>query len=59
MKAIITTKFEINVDDWYEDEGLTKKEKIVKLKEELSDFSVFMLHFEYDNLKDVDVKIKN
>lgn len=57
MKAIIKPVFEIDVSDWYEDERLTKKEKVEKLKEDLSDFSVFMLHAEYSNLKDVDVEV--
>lgn len=58
MKAVIKTRFEIDVSDWYGDERLTKKEKVQKLEEDLSDYSVFMLHFTYESLKDVDVFIK-
>jgi hypothetical protein len=57
MKAIIKPVFEIDVSDWYEDERLTKKEKIAKLKEDLSDFSVFMIHCDYEVLKDIKVII--
>jgi hypothetical protein len=57
MKAIIKPVFEIDVSDWYEDERLTKKEKIAKLKEDLSDFSVFMIHCDYEALKDIKVII--
>jgi len=58
MKAIIKPTYEIDVSEWYEDEGLTNKEKIEQLKEDLSDFSVFMLHCDYQALKDVEVDIK-
>ena len=58
MKAIIKPVFEIDVTDWYEDDRLTKKEKIEKLKEELEDFSVFMPQCEYSNLKGVKIEIK-
>ena len=57
MKAIITTTFEVDVDGWFDEDELTKEQRIKKLKEDLSDFSVFMQHFEYENLKDVNVKI--
>lgn len=57
MKAIIKPIYEVDVSDWYMDERLTKKEKIAKLKEELADFSVFMLHCDYKALMDVDVRI--
>lgn len=57
MKVIVRPTFEIEVSDWYEGERLTEEEKIIKLKEELSDFSVFMLHFDYENLQDVDVEV--
>ena len=57
MKALVTATFEIDVTDWYEDERLTKTEKTERLKEELSDFSVFMPLFEYRDLKDVEVKV--
>ena len=57
MKAKVTATFEIDVTDWYSDERLTKKEKQEKLIEDLSDFSVFMPHFEWKSFKDVDVKI--
>lgn len=59
MKAIVTTTFEIDVTDWSKDEGLTKNQRIEKIKEDLHDFSVFMPHFEYENFKDVTVKIKD
>lgn len=59
MKAIIIATFEVDVSDWYEDERLNKKEKIKKLKEDLSDFSVFMPQFDYESLKDVEVIIKD
>jgi len=58
MKAIIKPTFEIEVGDWYEDERLTKKERIAKLQEDLSDFSVFMIHCDYEALKDIKVIIK-
>lgn len=58
MKAIIKPTFEIEVGDWYEDERLTNKEKIAKLQEDLSDFSVFMIHCDYEALKDIKVVIK-
>lgn len=59
MKTIIKPTFEIDTSDWYEGERLTKKEKIKKLKEDLSDFSVFMLHCDYEALKDVEVEVKD
>ena len=58
MKAIFKPTFEIDVTDWYAGERLTKKEKIEKLKEELSDFSVFMVHADYGNLKKIEVDVK-
>jgi len=58
MKAIVKAIFEINVSDWNKDENLTKKQRIKRIKEDLSDFSIFMSHFDYENFKKVDVKIK-
>lgn len=57
MKARFTATFEIDVSDWYEDERLTKAEKTAKLKEDLADYSVFMLHAQYQALKDCEVSI--
>lgn len=57
MKAIIKPVFEIDVSDWYKGERLTTKEKIQKLQEELSDFSVFMIHCHYEALQDIDIDI--
>jgi len=57
MKAIVTAKFEFDVTDWYEDEKLTLKQKEKQLKEDLSDFSVFMPLAEYNTLKDVNVDV--
>lgn len=58
MKAFITPTFEVDVTDWYEDERLTLQEKIEKLKEDLSDYSVFMAHCDYKALKNVEVDIE-
>ncbi len=58
MEVKVIATFEWDVSDWYEDERLTKKEKVAKLEEDLADFSVFMPHFEYERLKDVEVIVK-
>lgn len=58
MKAVFKPTFEIDVTDWFKDERLTKVEKIERLKEELSDYSVFMLHAQYEALKDIEVAVK-
>jgi hypothetical protein len=58
MKAIIKPTFVIDVTDWLKNEKLTKKQKIAFLKEELSDFSLFMVHATYERFKDVKVEIK-
>lgn len=57
MKAIVKATFEIDVTDWSKDEGKTKAQRIKAIKEDLSDFSVFMPNFEYSNFKDVEVII--
>ena len=57
MKAIATAKFEIDVSDWSKDEGLTNKQRIKQIQTDLEDFSVFMLHFTYENFKDIKVTI--
>lgn len=60
MKAIIKAEFEIDVDDWSKGEGLSKEQRIKKITEDLSDFSVFMSHCsDYNNFKSVEVFIKN
>jgi len=59
MRAIITAEFEIDVDDWSKGEGLNKSQRIKKIIEDLSDFSVFMPHCsDYNNFKSVEVFIK-
>ncbi len=59
MKAIVTATFEIDVTDWYSDEGLSIDRKTRLLKDDLEDFSVFMPHFEYKNFKDVKIVLKD
>lgn len=59
MKAIFKPEFEIDVSEWYLGEGLTKKQRIKKIKEDLEDFSVFMLHAEYTNFIKVSVDLKD
>ena len=55
MKAIVQATFTIDVSAWRTDEGLSKKQRMDKIQEDLYDFSVFMPHFEYKNFSDVSV----
>ena len=35
MKALVQATFKIDVSDWFEDEGLTKRQRLEKIKEEM------------------------
>lgn len=60
MKIIFKPTFEIeNVDSWYDGENLSKAQTKEKLIEDFSDFSVFMVHADYKNLKDIEVEVKD
>jgi hypothetical protein len=56
MNIQIKLVYELNVDDWYEDEKLSKKAKLQRLQEDLSDISVHCKHCNYDTLVDCEVK---
>ena len=49
MKAIVTAVFEIDVSEWFADEGLTKKQRLKRIEEELADYSVLMENADYKN----------
>jgi len=57
LRLTFTPTFELDVTDWFEGERLTVQERRKKLKEDFSDFSVFMQHAEYRNLLDVTVQV--
>jgi uncharacterized protein YutD len=61
MKLVIKPVFEVEVhlSEYYQDEKLTKAEKISRIKEEWSDYSVFSPGCGYGDLKDVSVEIKD
>lgn len=42
MKATFTATFEVDVTDWFQGEGMTKKQRIKKIEENLEDYSIFM-----------------
>lgn len=50
MKVKVKLVYKLDVDDWYEDEKLTKKEKLNKLREDLADISVHSKHCNYETL---------
>lgn len=61
MKKTLILKFKptftIDVTNWYDGERLSVKERISKLKEDFSDFSIFMQHADYSALEDIQVEI--
>lgn len=56
MKIQVDLIYELDVSDWYEDEKLTKKQKLRRLEEDLSDISVHCNHCNYETLKDCKIK---
>lgn len=57
MKAIVKAEFLFDVTEWFKDEGLTKQQRIDKIEEELSDFSVFMPLSSYDHFEGAEVEV--
>ena len=57
MKAMVTVQFEVECSDWYEGERFTREQRKKKIKEDLEDYSCFMIHLTYENFKDVEVEI--
>ena len=57
MTLTFRPTFEIDVTDWYEGERLSPREREKRLKEDFDDFSVFINHVSYQNLKGVEVKV--
>ena len=56
MKIQVKLIYELDVTDWYAGDGLTKKQKLDNLKEELSDISVHCQHCTYETLKGCEIK---
>lgn len=56
MKIKVKLIYELDVSDWYEDEKLTKKQKLARLEEDLSDISVHCNHCNYDTLTGCEIK---
>lgn len=56
MKIQVKLIYNLDVSDWYEDERLTKKEKLQKLEEDLSDISVHCNHCNYETLVGCEIK---
>ena len=56
IKAVITTKYEVDISDFH-DEGETTKHMVKRVKDELHDISVFSQHCDYGTLKDVKVEV--
>ena len=50
MKIKVTGSFKVDVSDWYEDERLTKKEKLKRLEEDFNDIEVFCNHVDWRTL---------
>jgi len=59
MTLLFKPTFKVDVTDWYADERLTPQEREKRLREDFSDFSVFMQHAEYSALEGVDIQITN
>lgn len=57
MKLIVTTTFEIDVTDWHKDAEESKAAYYKNLVNDFYDYSVFMGHFDYQNLSNVKVKL--
>lgn len=55
MRIQVKLIYELDADEWYEDEKLSKKEKLAKLQEDLSDISVHCQHCNYDTLMGCEV----
>lgn len=56
MKIQVKLIYNLDVSDWYEDERLTKKEKLQRLEEDLSDISVHCNHCTYETLVGAEIK---
>ena len=47
MKVKIKLECELDVSEWYENERLTKKEKLKRLNEDFNDIEIFNNHLDY------------
>jgi len=56
MRIQVKLIYELDADDWYEDEKLTKKKKLERLQEDLADISVHCNHCNYETLVGCEVK---
>ena len=59
MKVEVKLVYELDITDWYEDENLTKKEKLERFKEDIYDVSVHCNHCTYKTQTGCEVKLLN
>ena len=51
MRIKIKLECELDVSDWYEDERLTKKEKLERLNEDFNDIEIFQNNLSHKQIE--------
>lgn len=57
MKVQVKLIYELDITDWYEDEKLTKKQKLAKFTEDIADISVHSNHCNHETLVSSEVSL--